>query len=90
MSAATRVRPSATATGRAAARRFGARCGNDPAPLWVDNYLSDPNRMDPAEFVKFLQLVLSILPMASGIRVLSRNWVDGHRVSGTDILTALR
>ena len=74
----------------AAARRFGARCGNDPAPLWVDNYLSDTSQLDFSRLVEFLQMILSNLPSVACIRVLSRNWVDGRRVYASNILSALR
>ena len=74
----------------AAARRFGARCGNDPTPLWVDNYLSDTSQLDFSKLVEFLQMILSNLPSVACIRVLSRNWVDGRRVYASNILSALR
>ena len=75
---------------RAASRRFCARCGSAPTPFWADNYLSDTRRLDYSKLVEFLQMVLSGLPRATSIRLLSRNWVDGRRVYASDILTALR
>ena len=74
----------------ASANRFSARCGNDPTPLWVDNYLSDTSRLDFSKLVEFLGVILSNLPRVTCIRVLSRNWVDRRRVYASDILTALR
>ena len=74
----------------AAARRFSARCGNDPTPLWVDNYLSDTSLLDYSRLVEFLQLILTYLPTVACIRILSRNWVDGRRVYASDILSALQ
>lgn len=75
---------------RAAARRFCARCGNDPSPLWVDNYLSDTHQLDFALLLEFLQIALSELSSAENIRLLSRNWVDGRRVYASEILEALK
>lgn len=75
---------------KASANRFSARCGNDPTPLWVDNYLSDTSLLDFTKLVEFLEMILSNLPRATCIRVLSRNSVDGRRVYASDILTALR
>ncbi|MYH00941.1 MAG: hypothetical protein F4010_00315 [Cenarchaeum sp. SB0669_bin_11] len=75
---------------KASANRFSARCGNDPTPLWVDNYLSDTSLLDFTKLVKFLEMILSNLPRVAYIRVLSRNWVDGRRVYASDILTALQ
>lgn len=74
----------------AAARRFSARCGNDPTPLWVDNYLSDTGLLDYSKLVEFLQMILSSLPRVACFRVLSRDWVRGRRVYASDILAALR
>ncbi len=74
----------------AAVRRFCARCGSDPAPLWVDNYLSDTQRLDFSQLVEFLEMCIRCLPGYASIRVLSRNWVDGRRVDALDILTALQ
>lgn len=74
----------------ASARRFSARCGNDPTPLWVDNYLSDTSLLDFSRLVEYLKMILSNLPRVACIRVLSRNWVDGRRVYASDILAALR
>ncbi|MDE0516276.1 MAG: hypothetical protein OXH43_08070 [Acidimicrobiaceae bacterium] len=75
---------------KASANRFSARCGNDPAPLWVDNYLSDTSLLDFTKLVEFLKVILSNLPRVAYIRILSRNWVDGRRVYASDILTALQ
>ena len=75
---------------KASANRFSARCGNDPTPLWVDNYLSDTSLLDFTKLVEFLEMILSNLPRVAYIRVLSRNWVDGRRVYASDILTALQ
>ena len=75
---------------RAAARRFCARCGNDPSPLWVDNYLSDIHQLDFVMLLEFLEMVLSDLPRAENIRILSRNWVAGKRVHASEILEALQ
>ena len=74
---------------RAAVRRFCARCGNDPNPLWVDNYLSDTSKLDFSRLVEFLQRILTALPGLESIRLLSRNWVGNRRVYARDILTAL-
>ena len=74
----------------ASANRFTARCGTDPTPLWVDNYLSDTSLLDFSKLVEFLEMILSSLPRVACIRVLSRNWVDGRGVCTSDILTALR
>lgn len=74
---------------RAAARRFRARCGNDPNPLWADNFLSDTRLLDFSRLVEFFQMVLSDLPADVTIRLLSRNWVGGRRVNAADILAAL-
>ncbi len=74
----------------AAVRRFCARNGNDPNPLWVDNFLSDTRRLDFGQLVDFLEMMLSNLPGLSSIRILSRNWVGDHRVYASDIETALR
>jgi len=74
----------------ASANRFTARCGNDPTPLWVDNYLSDTSLLDFSKLVEFLEVILSNLPRIARIRLLSRNWVNGRRVCASDILTALR
>lgn len=74
----------------ASLNRFSARCGDDPNPLWVDNYLSDTSLLDFTSLVEFLGETLSNLPMDACIRVLSRDWVDGRRVYASDILTALR
>ena len=73
---------------RAAVNRFRARCGNDPNPLWVDNFLSD-TRLDFARLVEFLRMILLRLPSATRIRILSRDWV-GKRVHPADILSALQ
>ena len=75
---------------RAAARRFCARCGSDPKPMWVDNFLSDTDQLDFMRLVEFLQMVLAGLPRATSIRLLSRNWVGGHPVRAAEIATALR
>ena len=73
-----------------AAGRFCARCGNDPSPLWVDNYLSDTWQLDFDMLLKFLDIVLSNLPRVNSIRLLSRNWVGGQRVRASEILDALK
>ena len=73
----------------AAARRFCARSGNDPNPLWVDNFLSSTDRLDFSRLVEFLQMVLSNLPAIKSIRLLSRNWIDDRRIYANDIKTAL-
>ena len=75
---------------RAAARRFCARCGSDPTPLWVDNFLSDTSQLDYSRLVEFLQIVSVHQPDTTSIRLLSRNWVGSHRVHAADIVTALR
>ena len=72
------------------ARRFCARCGNDPAPLWVDNFLSDTRALDYSRLVRFLELVLSSLPSTTTIRVLGRYWIGRKAVSSEDIVTSLR
>ncbi len=73
----------------ASARRFCARCGNDPNPLWVDNYLSDTRQLDFARLVEFLELVVSALPTAKSIRLLSRDWIGGQSVDTAKIRTTL-
>ena len=73
-----------------AAGRFCARCGNDPNPLWVDNYLSDTSQLDFDMLLKFLDIVLSNLPRVNSIRLLSRNWVGGQQVYASEILDALK
>ncbi|MCY3850671.1 MAG: hypothetical protein OXF75_07725 [Acidimicrobiaceae bacterium] len=75
---------------RAASRRFYARCGSDPAPLWVDNFLSDTSQLNYSKLVEFLQMVLSDLSEAASIRLLSRNWIGGHSVYAADIVTVFR
>ena len=75
---------------RAAARRFCARCGNDPNPLWVDSYLSDVDQLDFGRLLEFIEMVLCELPNAECIRLLSRNWVAGSRVHTSEILAALQ
>ena len=75
---------------RAAARRFCARCGSDPKPLWVDNFLSDTDQLDFERLVEFLQMVLVGLPRTTRICLLSRNWVRGKPVRAAKIVAALR
>ena len=75
---------------REAARRFSARCGSDPSPLWADNYLSDIRRLDFSKLVEFLKLVLAELPNTTTLRILSRNRVGRRRVHSEDIQCALR
>lgn len=72
-----------------AARRFVARCGNEPSPLWSDNFLSDTEALDFQRLVDFLHAVLGDLPPATTLRVLSRNWVGGQPVLPTDIASEL-
>ena len=69
---------------------FCARCGNDPSPLWADNYLSDTHQLDFALLLEFLKIVLAELPNADSIRLLSRNRVDGRCVCASEILEALQ
>ena len=67
------------------ARRFRARCGNEPRPLWVDNYLSDRQRLDFRLLVTFLEAVLTHRSI-EGLTILSRGSVDGRRISPADIV----
>lgn len=67
------------------ARRFAARCGNEPSPLWIDNFLSDVNQLDFARFSEFLQRVVALRPPGSRLRLLSRDFVAGVRVSPRDL-----
>ena len=73
-----------------AVRRFYARCGSDPKPLWVDNFLSDTDQLDFSRLVEFLHMVLADLPSTTTIDLLSRNSVGGHPVDPADIRMALR
>ncbi|MBX3313772.1 MAG: hypothetical protein KF906_05570 [Actinobacteria bacterium] len=74
---------------RASARRFAARCGNEPNPIWVDNYLSDLERLDFNLLAGFLSYVIGLRPTGTGLRLLSRDFVAGHRVQPKDLGIAL-
>jgi len=54
------------------AARFRARCGLEPAPLWVDSYLSDSG-LDFGSLVTFLSEVLEAHDSPSSLRILSRS-----------------
>lgn len=72
-----------------ASRRFAARCGTDPNPLWVDNFLSDTTQLDYSKLVSFLDNVLGLLGSDVTLRILSRNWVNGRTVIPTQVLAEL-
>jgi hypothetical protein len=73
----------------ASARRFAARCGNEPSPIWVDNFLSDRRMLDLALLAEFLQNVLMCAPTIGSLRLLSRQTVDGERVDPNDLASAI-
>lgn len=71
------------------ARRFVARCGNEPRPIWIDNYLSDLERLDFQRLVAFLDVALQLRKEGAGLSILSRNFVDGRVVSPDQVSAAL-
>lgn len=71
------------------ARRFAARCGTEPTPIWADNFLSDTQQLDFSLLVPMIHDVLDLLPKLTRLRLLSRDWVDQRRVYALDILNAL-
>lgn len=74
-----------------AVRRFSARCGDDQAPLWVDNFLSDLTGSGWNRLVDFLVSLADILGPDCHIKILSRNWVHGKGlIAPRDIKSALR
>jgi len=72
------------------ARRFAARCGNEPAPIWTDNYLSDMEQLDFRRLARFLVEVLRVRPPGTRLRLLSRSHVGGVRASPARLGEALR
>lgn len=73
----------------ASARRMAARCGNEPSPIWVDNYLSDFSQLDSVALVRLLAVWIDLLPTLDHVRILSRNWVGGERVYASTIVQSL-
>jgi hypothetical protein len=73
----------------ASARRFAVRCGNEPSPIWVDNFLSDRRTVDLPLLAKFVQQVLTSAPAVRSLRLLSRQTVDGERVDPSELASAI-
>lgn len=75
---------------KAAADRFRARCGSEPRPLWIDNYLSAVQGSQWNQLVDFLVTVLDSQDDMSQFCILSRNWVNGREVKPSQIHDGLR
>ncbi|MBK8332670.1 MAG: hypothetical protein IPL07_09870 [Acidimicrobiaceae bacterium] len=73
----------------ASVRRFLARCGNEPKPRWIDNFLSDIHHLDVSRLARFLVGVLQGLEGRT-LEVLSRSQVGEDRVDTADLVAALR
>lgn len=70
------------------ARRFVARAGNEPSPLWIDNFLSDVVNLRFDHLVSFIRRVLSLWNDGRSLRILSRSYV-GNPVAPAEVLSAL-
>ncbi|MYH00079.1 MAG: hypothetical protein F4144_11450 [Acidimicrobiaceae bacterium] len=73
----------------AAARRFCARCGNDPTPLWADSFLSDQDSLDFKQLIHFLGMIASNSGHLSSLRILSSNAVAGQPINPQRIASQL-
>ena len=73
----------------ASARRFVARCANEPTPRWIDNFLSDTAWLDARKLARFLSEVLQALGGRT-LEVLSRRQIGDAAVDPADLATALR
>lgn len=75
---------------RTAARRFRARCGNEPKPLWVDNFLSAMASNQWNQLVEFLTTILDDQASIDQLCILSRDWISRRHVEPSDIQNGLR
>jgi hypothetical protein len=73
----------------ASARRFVARCGNEPAPRWIDNFLSDTGWLQPSLLVRFLSSVLLSLG-GRPLEILSRVQVSKSAIDPAQVAADLR
>lgn len=73
----------------ASVRRFVARCGNEPVPRWIDNFLSDTNTLSPTLLVRFLSGVLEALG-GRRLEILSRRQVGAAVIDPAALVADLR
>lgn len=74
---------------RASVERFVARCGNEPNPRWIDNFLSDNSVLKIDNVARFLSGVLAALDGRT-LQVLSRLPVGDGASGPEELAGALR
>ena len=81
--------PWPSSNARAGARRFRARCGNDPTPLWADSFLSSLEHLNFQQLVAFLEDIVSNHDEIAELRVLSSNTVAKKKIEPQSIVDKL-